>query len=106
MSTRKPLTEFGGGVENDPHVSLMDCAAAVRTAGIEEPQLTDPLRSWREFDAERRERVYRTTLYAVRRACPDAPAAPPAEPPERDYAFEHKRELERRPEQATLGCSP
>lgn len=102
MSDRKPLTAFGGGVNHGPHVSLMDVAAAVRAAGIEEPPLTDPLRSWREFNAEVREQVFRTSLYAVRRACPDAPAVPPAEPPERDYAWEHKRETERRPKQTTL----
>jgi len=97
---REDLSSFGGGVDQGPHVSLMDCAAAVRAAGIEEPPLTDPLRSWREFEGERAERVFRTTLYAVRRACLDAPAAPPAEPPETDYAYDARHTGE--PEQATL----
>ena len=79
---REDLSSFGGGVDHGPHVSLMDCMAAVRAAGIDEPPLADPIRSWREFGVEIKERVFRTTLYAVRRACPDAPAAPPAEPPE------------------------
>lgn len=98
------LSEFGGGVDYGPHVSLMDCAAAVRAGGIEEPPLTDPLRSWREFEAERDERVFRTTLYAVRRACPDAPEAPEAEPPETDYAWAAKQRAEQADnvEQATL----
>jgi hypothetical protein len=96
------LDTYGAGVDHGPHVSLMDCAAAVRAAGIEAPPLADPIRSWREFEAERDERVFRTTLYAVRRACPDAPAVPPVEPPERDYAYELKEERERQPEQATL----
>jgi hypothetical protein len=95
------LSAFGGGVDYGPHVSLMDCAAAVRAAGIEAPPLTDPLRSWREFEAERAERVYRTTLYAVRRACPDAPAAPTVEPPETDYAYD-LRQRESQPTQTTL----
>lgn len=98
------LDAYGAGVDHGPHVSLMDCGAAVQAAGIEAPPLTGPLRSWREFDEEVKERVYRTALYAVRLACPDAPAVLPAEPPERDYAFESKRAREERdaPEQATL----
>lgn len=97
---REDLSTFGGGVDHGPHVSLMDCAAAVRAAGIDEPPLADPIRSWRGFKVECDERVFRTTLYAVRRACPDAPAVPPTEPPETDYAFEVVGDNE--PEQATL----
>ena len=97
---REDLSTFGGGVDHGPHVSLMDCMAAVRVAGIEDPPLADPLRSWREFGVEVKERVFRTTLYAVRRACPDAPTAPPAEPPETDYAYDARRTDE--PEQSTL----
>jgi len=102
MTTRRvTLDTYGAGRDYGPHVSLMDCMAAVRTAGIDPPALTDPLRSWREFEAERDQRVFRTSLYAVRRACPDAPKAPPAEPPERDYASRVKEQNDE-PEQATL----
>jgi len=97
------LDHYGGGVDHGRHVSLMDCMAAVRVAGIEAPPLPDPIRAWREFEAERDERVFRTSLYAVRRACPNAPAVPPAEPPERDYAFVPDSERQDgAPEQATL----
>jgi len=94
------LDTYGAGVDYGPHVSLMDCMAMVRAAGIESPPLADPVQSWREFEAELDERVFRTTVYAVRRACSDAPAVPPAEPPERDYAFRPEQDDE--PEQATL----
>lgn len=101
MTRHRDLTAFGGGVDRGPHVSLMDLGRMLRVAGFEEPDLADPIFGWREFDEEIHDRVYSTTLYAVRRACPDAPPAPDPHPPDRDYKWEYyHRDPE--PQQATL----
>ena len=102
MTTVSDLSAFGGGIDRGPHVSLMDVSRAVLAAGIRHPGNTEPLRAWREPQAEIQHRVFVTTMLAVQHACPDAPPTPEPYPEDTDYAFERKQELQQRPEQTTL----
>lgn len=103
MTAQTKLATHGAGIERSRHVSLMDCARTLHAAGVENPGNADPIRSWRSYDEEVANRIWRTSLYAVRDAVPEAPDRPSVEPPDVDIHFEYRQRRARRPEQVSLG---